>query len=55
MKCQVQKCTKKAILQFDHNGEIVIYCQYCFAWFCHIMDSMESFRPTAYKIGSEIK
>jgi len=51
--CDNKTCFNEAILQFDHNGELVFYCQGCFDWFCHIMKSMGSFEPTAYPVGTE--
>jgi len=51
--CDNKTCFNEAILQFDHNGELVFYCQGCYDWFCHIMKSMGSFEPTAYPIGTK--
>ena len=53
MKCVNEKCENEAILQFDHNGELVFYCDGCYMKFCLVMDAMGAFRPSAYEIGTQ--
>lgn len=54
MKCNNERCQKDAVLQCDHNGKLIFYCENCFAEFVAILLSIGSFAPTPYPIGTEI-
>jgi len=55
MKCKNEKCGKEATLQFDHNGELIYYCDGCFEAWKVVMDAIGSFVPTAYPVGTKPK
>ena len=55
MNCVNKECNNDATLQFDHNGELVFYCDVCYRKWRMIMEAMGAFTPTAYPIGTDPK
>jgi len=54
-ECNNEKCKNEATLQFDHNGKLTLYCDFCFDRICAVFEAMGSFKPIAYPIGTETK